>query len=333
VRSAIKRWIASSAMTSVKTSTNESNGLLMGGIELITPSMINGWVWHPHLRLYDVRLLSKGSLLAAAKIEIHRKDVEEKVGVNGDHAFSLRLPVQTPAIDFSQELQLVALTADGSERFSLSCMKDKSSTQALLKTALDPRYLGMEGNFDGLGSSGTLLSGWCFQSLRPTEHCTVYLQVAGMAAVPVRCDQPRPSFAALGYPDSCGFVFRLADLAHIGSLAGKRLTVTFDESGLLPLPESSPLVLPALDSSPQLYSSIYPQGNIGHDQQSDSTLQVHAPSVYSSSPEFARYWNELEDFKKLCDVFEREIAARIRQEALSKNRRIGGWKGLFKRSA
>lgn len=332
MRSAIKRWFAHGAKTSVDHSADKSQSLLIGGIDLITPSMINGWAWHPHLQLYDVRLLAGVSLLATARMDIHRADVEEKVGVKGSHAFSLKLPVHSLAVDLPQDLQLVALTADGSVRFSLFCMKDKSSTQALLKTALNPSYLGMEGNFDGLTSDGKLLSGWCFQALRPNEPCTVYLQVEGMAPVPIRCDQCRPSFAGLGYPEYCGFVFCLADLGNVGDYVGNRLTVTFDESGLMPLPESAPFFLPALASTPQLSSSLFPRESIRSDQQNDNILQVHAPAVNSSSPEFARYWSELEDFKKLCDVFEREIAARIRQEALSKNRRIGGWKRLFNRS-
>jgi hypothetical protein len=328
MKKALKRLIKQASSTGT---SQGSSHLLMGGIDLITPSMINGWVWHPQHQLYDVRLLVGGVLVAASKIDVHRKDVVEKVGVDGHYGFSLRLPAQVLPIDLPKQIQVVALTADGTARFPLVCMKDKHLTQSLLKTALDLQYLGMEGNFDGLSKDGNNLTGWCTQSLRPGEICTIFLHAEGMDPVPVRCDKRRPGFAALGYPESCGFELRLDQLMSYDVLAGKRLYAAFDQSGLLPLPEALMCFLPSRSSAEDMPSSALAisehSGDCG-----DDVLKVLDPAMFSGYQDLITYRAELEEFKKVCDVFEREIALRIQQEALEKQRKVGrfaGWRRLL----
>lgn len=318
MKSALKKWITKASLANSNESLPKG---LAGGIDLVTPSMVNGWVWHPQCSLYDVRLLSGGKLLSTTKIDIHRNDVEEKVGARGNFGFSLKLPVNTEIGDLSGDLQLLALTSDGSSRFPLSCMKDKGSTQSLLKTALDPMYLGMEGNFDGPTTDGGLtVTGWCFQSLKPSIVCTVYLQVEGMTPIPLTCNQQRPGFSQLGFPEHCGFSFRLPDLMGSGEFTGKRLRVTFDQSGLLELPEASQSFVPSPSDFGQLPAS-KPSNLSVSSQSASETLEVHTPTMHSRIPDLAKYRSELEEFKQLCDVFEREITTRIQQETFSKSKR------------
>jgi hypothetical protein len=330
MKNVIKRWIGSASPAGP--SSKNSQSLLLGGVDLVTPSIINGWVWHPEYKLFDVRLLSGGSLLATAAIDVHRKDVEDKVRAKGSFGFSVKLPVRLPSIDLAKDLQLFALTEDGSKRFLLSCMKDKESTLTLLRTALDPQYFGMEGNFDGLAGDGLLATGWCFQKLVPSQPCVVYVRVEGMEPVPVRCDQYRPGFSSMGYPESCGFSFRISELNGLSEFGGRRLTVTFDHSGLLSLPEPSPSFLPDSASVAELVRSSVFQDDLAGEHGCDS-LEIHSPEAYADLPDSARYRRDLEEFKRVCDVFEREIRAQIQQEAFSKRakeRRIGGWKRLFR---
>lgn len=328
MKKVIKHWIAKASSVGTAEALHKT---LVGGIDLVSPSMINGWVWHPEYELYDVRLLAGSCLLATAKIDIERKDVEEKVGKKGNHAFSLKLPVSLPSADLMQDLRLVALTADGAVRFPLFCMKDKSATLTLLRTALDPKYFGMQGNFDGLTSDRLILTGWCFQTLMPSKTCTVYIQVEGMKPVPIECDQSRPGFSRLGYPECCGFVFHLAELADLPDLEGKRLVVTFDQSGLLPLPEASPCFLPRLASTRDLALSKTSQSSLSGENTYE-VLETHSLPEYSHLPDLAKYRRDLEEFKRICDIFEREITAQIKQETFSKgirDRRKGGWRRLF----
>jgi hypothetical protein len=329
MKSTLRKWIIKLFLAK---SNDDSLKSLMGGIELVTPSMINGWVWHPKYSFYDVRLIAAGSLLSAARINIHRQDVEDKVGAKGSFAFNLKLPVNTSPGVVANDLQLFAMTSDGTARFSLSCLKNKTSTQALLRTALDPKYFGMEGNFDGLVDNGGLsLSGWCFQSLKPSEVCTVYLHVEGLKPVPITCNQHRPEFPGLGYPEYCGFSFRLSELASIDDFLGKRLVITFDHAGLLPLPEASAHFLPGQPATVHLPSLVASNVQVPGQNSSDA-LQVHTPSIYTNTSDLTKCLSELEEFKKICDLFEQEIAARIQQEAFSKNSRswrLPTWKRLF----
>lgn len=318
MKGALKKWITKASLVNSNESLQKE---LAGGIDLVTPSMINGWAWHPKHSLFDVRLLAGGKLLSAARIDVPRKDVEEKIGAKGDFGFSLKLPVNEEIGDLSGDLQLLALTSDGSFRFPLLCMRDKGSTQSLLKTALDSTYLGMQGNFDGPTADGGLtLSGWCFQSLKPSKVCTVYLHVEGMTPTPLTCDQQRPGFAQLGFPEHCGFSFRLHELIGSGDFTGKRLRVTFDQSGLLELPEASQSFVPSQSEFSQLRASKPSSLSVSIPSTSEP-LEVHTQTLYSRIPDLAKYRSELEEFKQLCDVFEREIAARIQEEAFSKSKK------------
>lgn len=332
VRKAFKSWIAkgaSSSSASVKGIA--TSGDLIGGIELITPSMINGWAWHPSCDLYDIWLLSGKDLLSASRIDVHRADVEERVGCKGNHAFSLKLPTATNTLDLSDDLQVLALTADGSMRFPLFCMKGKSMTQLLLKAALDPRYNGMEGHFDGLTNGGVSLSGWCYNQFRPAERCTVYMQVEGVSPIPVQCDACRPGFAAMGYPENCGFSVSLGEVRHLGDFNGKSLTVTYDESGLLPLPQTAPIVIQS--EAPISHTSLPDaSSNPAKTANLDSIAELHSVVPQSRLLDLSAYWEELEEFKRLCDTFEMEILARAEQEAIKsslEHKRASRWKRLF----
>jgi hypothetical protein len=193
----------------------------------------------------------------------------------------------------------------------------------------------MEGNFDGLSNDGVTLSGWCFQPLNPHEPCTVFFQVEGIDPVPVRCGKRRPGFADLGYPENCGFEIRLDRLAAYGPVGGKRLVVTFDQSGLLPLPEATQCSLPLYG----VFGELAPLADISradlvHEHVGD-LLQVHEPVLFSDAPDLKKYQAGLEEFKRICDVFEQEIASRIQEETLAKRRRqrgISGLKRLLRRS-
>lgn len=290
--------------------------------------MVNGWAWHPHHELSDVRLLSGNHLLAKANIDIRRQDVEKKVGKEGAYAFSLKLPLHSSSTDLSEEFQLIALTADGTNRFPLFYMKDERSTQSLLKAAFDPTLLGLQGNFDGLSSNQMAVSGWCFQSLNANEICTVYVQVEGIDPTPVKCDQRRIDCSQLGYPECCGFAFSLYELISLGHCGGKRLTVTYDKDGKFPLPEASQCFIPTrLPSEGLLQAPAL--GGITTEGQHNETLYVHAAHPFSGQRDFARHWKELDDFRKVCEIFEQEIAARIQRETLAKKKMQGSWRRLF----
>lgn len=336
MRNAIQRWFAKNSQSSPSRLKADPRNQLKGGVDLITPSIISGWAWHPEFKLYDVRLLSGTNLIATAMLDIHREDVEERVGDKGSHAFNLRIPADIPPVDASTELQLVALTVDSSRRFPLSCMKDKTLTQALLKAALNPMYLGMQGHFDGLTSDGLNASGWCFQSLRPHEICTVYLQIEGIEPIPIRCEHCRPGFAGLGYPEYCGFAFRLDDLSATSEVGGKSITVSFDEKGLLPLPQSAPCLVPPQSVPGKLSLPAASPSEPSEGLLESTALNARERLAYPISQDFARYWSELEEFKRLCDVFEQEIVLRMENEACAQRAkvwRISSWKKMFRRRA
>ena len=54
---------------------------LQGGLELISPSLMSGWVFHPSATFSEVRLVMGPHLIAQGLINHSRPDVEDALGV------------------------------------------------------------------------------------------------------------------------------------------------------------------------------------------------------------------------------------------------------------
>ena len=136
---------------------------LQGGLELISPTLIAGWVFHPSAKFSEVRLVMGPHLIAQALINHSRPDVEDALGIRATLGFELEIPADLPLITLGYEPAFLALTADGSQRVTLSLLDHPKSTTDRLRLALDPKFRGLKGHFDGLNSDRTAFIGWCYR--------------------------------------------------------------------------------------------------------------------------------------------------------------------------
>ena len=219
---------------------DDAVNLLKGGIELISPSLIAGWVHHPHHTLFDVRLLAGPHLLAKAPIDQSRPDVEEALQTKGLFGFQLKIPADFPLLRFEAPLLVLAISADGSQRFPLFYNGSRSTTQERLRSALEPERRGLQGHFDGLTPDGSQLHGWCSMA-GGREPVKVWLQAQDLQPRELICQQLRPGMAHEGHAEACGFSLAIADWPEA---AGATIWATYDREGLLHLPQRSHVRLP-----------------------------------------------------------------------------------------
>jgi hypothetical protein len=280
--------------------TASSDKALQGGIELITPSLIAGWVYHPDFALSDVRLLAGPHLLAQARLDQPRPDVADHLQVQGDFGFHLEIPADLPLLHFETTPLLLALSADGSQRFPLALIGARSSTHHHLSVALQPELRGLRGHFDGLSPDGSRVLGWCYKA-GSWEPARVWLQAKNLPPRELICDEQRPGMASQGHSETCGFSLAVSDWPEA---AGSALWATYDPEGILRLPQATSVELPPLDLPPR------------EDQASsalvgDPVQEMVSPSspreLSWSSGVTSEHWQALDAFRRYLDGLEQEL--------------------------
>lgn len=212
---------------------------LKGNLELISPSLITGWVYNPGTPLSDVRLICGSQLLAVARIDCDRPDVNTALGFRGTFGFRLDIPDSHPEPRPEESLQILAFSADGSSRFPLMLPVSATDiTEALLRLALASKYRGLRGHFDGLSPSGEDLIGWCYSSYN--SSVSVWIHAEGIKPKRVPCGSRQPGTPPQLIHGDCGFAFPLSAWPEA---SGRRIWASFDEEGLLRLPPVSPIRL------------------------------------------------------------------------------------------
>lgn len=270
-----------------------------GGIDSITPGLISGWVMDAKVPLTDVRLLVGTQLIAQAAINLHRPDVSEMLGVEGNFGFQLQLNDALPATVGNQVPKVLATSADCQVMVELQHLPARAQTTERLQQVLGAEVYGTVGHFDGLSPDGTALQGWAYrQGEMGPAVVQVWFHVEGHAALAVRCDQYRPGMAAQGHSVRCGFSMKLESVP--ASWGGQAVRVSFDAAGKIPLPGTASCSVPALarGSSPLMHPS---------------SGSPYAPRLSEAPTELQHSWQAVEEFRQFLDGLETQIT---RAEAL-----------------
>ena len=307
-----KRWFAG-----LRTDGDEAAKALQGGIELITPSLIAGWAFHPSCTLSDVRLVAGPHLLAQARFNHHRPDVEDHLQQQGSFGFELEIPADLPLLQIEATPVLLALSVDGSQRFPLSFLGARSSTNDRLTLALQPEFRGLRGHFDGLSPDGRQIHGWCYK-VGGRKPARVWLHANDLPPRELICQEQRPGMGNQGHDEICGFSLAVSDWPEA---AGCRLWASFDPEGVLRLPQPTPVELPPEAESETSLTVM--------EEKQEATSQLGVSVYPASPPNQQNHWQDLDIFRQYLDGLERELD-RYDQIQLKPSHRKGPWSRLFR---
>lgn len=184
-------------------------------------------------------------LIARAPVMCFRPDVQDHLGVLGSFGFALDIPSDFPLIDFEDAPSVIALHPSGSPHADLTLLVGAETTTPLLQMSFSSQFRGLRGHFDGFSACDSVLLGWCYQSRQGSDAVTVYVHGLFTAPVPLVCNQPRPDLESQGFSSSnCGFVMTLDKSSSALQLPKREVWVSFDEAGLLRLPQDQRCILP-----------------------------------------------------------------------------------------
>ena len=287
---------------------------LRGGIELVTPSMVAGWAFHPDVLLTEVKFLVGPLLIAQAPLNGHRVDVAENVGFDGCFGFQLPIPADFPLLFLDAPPQVIAVSEDGLERFPLQFLADPQATASLLTQALQPDLRGLQGHFDGFSADGSCLSGWAWGP--GSGNTTIWLQADDLPPRAVACSLPRPDLELIGHPLHCGFALALSEWPEA---MGRRVKASFDQEGRLFLPQSPqpemgfpehggiiPTTPIPMDGEFASFRAV--EGSLSRSGPMEAYLEPTPPQPkIASSISLDEHWQALEDFKLLMDHLEAKV--------------------------
>lgn len=293
-----------------RTPREEAATQLQGSLELITPTLLSGWVFHPRDPVCEVRLMGGNQLIASSFIDGERPDVCAHLGQSGNFGFQLALPESGQEPPAGQPLVLLALNADGSCRYPLRQLGSSAAeTEERLRAVLSPTMRGLRGHFDGLSPDGRELQGWCYGP--QGGAATVWLHAeGGLPPRALRCSAHRPGMEAQGHVDHCGFVLPLRDWPEA---AGRSVWASFDPAGEVRLPQPAPLRLPPIETS--LATTLTPQSI---DSETVMPAEIAPPPTAEMPTEFQAHWQALEDFRELIDRLELQVQ-QVEQAAYSES--------------
>jgi hypothetical protein len=281
-----------------------ANICCFGGIELITPNELVGWLLHPQHSLYQVQLLWGDQLIASAPINLERPDVCEHLGQSGSFGFRLEIPDERPLVTDVAGPLVLALTADGSFSCPVTLISGSATTTSKrLRRALEPDLRGLRGHFDGLSSDESELQGWCYSP--NVESATVWLHAEGLCPRPLRCTVQRPGMSDKGHPEKCGFSLPLLSWPEA---AGRLVEVSFDPEGELLLPPMVKIRLPVASEAATTMETI----PIEPPSASQTAQLANMTNATNDIPkdlfdEYQSHWQALEDFRTLIDRLEIQV--------------------------
>ena len=268
-----------------------------GGIEIITPGLISGWVCEEKAIYTQVKLVIGETVLTKANIDQIRSDVNELHDFQDTPGFVIHLPVELPKIDFSNEIKVIAEDPDLNKTVQLYLLNKKKNTMQILSDIFKSKLLGTVGNIDGYNDKYKI-NGWVAKKSQPNPS-NVWLQASGMTPLMFLASEIRPDIKEKGYPEKCGFSIFIDELPR--TWTGKHVFCTFDKEGNFPLPSLFKIVLPEYSSTLDLKEL-----NIDHNVSIINNKNFER-NISSAPSELKDHWRSLENFRLYLEKIEEEI--------------------------
>lgn len=213
-----------------------------GGIDIISPSCISGWVFSKSLNFNEVRLILNQNLIASTKINEVRKDVSKLMDSECSPGFSINLsPINKNLIkDNNNKISIVAISIDGQHCRDLKFIENPKSTLNELEKLLKSDLLGLDGHFDGINQDD-LLHGW---AARPnqTKAAQIWLRSENNEAIKISCNQLHGGLTNSKFDANSGFILDSNYLEN--SWIDQKVWFTFDEAGEYKIPQIDLIKIP-----------------------------------------------------------------------------------------
>ncbi len=206
---------------------------IKGGIELITPGLISGWVACKSTKLNYVTLLCGDSKVASAKISIKRNDVLQKLGYGEISGFEILLKKKFQKLTKTDQKFTVVVFQNediSDQKFELKLFKDPTTTPEVISYNINSESIGKHAVFDGFLDERFLV-GWANGS--NDSDIKLWLHCSNLLPIPIPCNISRPDLSRGNFANACGFKFDLCQLDE--AYYNKELTISYSRDSIEPI--------------------------------------------------------------------------------------------------
>ncbi len=212
-----------------------------GGIDHISPSGINGWVFCSNKKIDKVGLYYEDNLIQDYEINDYRDDIARKFNCIGFNGFRIEIDLNIIKDIKNKDSNFTIRTISDNKLFVkyLQYLPSKKETKKRLNQVLNKKYIGLRGYFDGIDKNKDILEGWAYQQNNGSDSndIEVWIHCEGFRPLPIKCNKKRDDLHIKGKQLSCAFKQDVRWLPK--SWVNKSIRICFDELGFLPL-ESNP---------------------------------------------------------------------------------------------
>ena len=255
----------------------------LGGVEILMPDKLLGWVASKDGNLDEIRLYLGEHLIAKSPINIKRTDVNKTLKLDQDLGFIIKFPEIIPKDLRDLEPKLIAISYSGNKTFELSSINSSLNLKIGIKNLFASNLLGAKGHFDGLVNKK--LTGWAGQP-NNVDDLFIWMQCKGLTPIKIICDTFRNDLDKEGINSESGFAIDINRLSK--HYIGKEIYFSFDENGLIRLPQINSVILEKKDFENQSLKEFKDNNNLS---------LIDKDEKYLEMPEDLQgHWDALEKF-------------------------------------
>ncbi len=269
----------------------------LGGIEILMPDKLLGWVASKEGNLDEVRLYLGEHLIAKSPINIKRNDVNKTFKVEQNLGFNIIFPEIIPKDLRDLEPKLIAISYTGNKTFELNSINSSLNIKRSIKQLFNSNLLGAKGHFDGLVNKK--LTGWAGKP-NNSDNLFIWMQCKGQTPIKIVCDIYRNDLEKEGINNKSGFAIDINRLSKI--YIGKEIYFSFDENGLIRLPQINSIILEKKDFINQSLRDFKDNNNLSLIDKEENYLEM--------PDDLKGHWDALEKF----NLELKEIEYRLNQK-------------------
>ena len=279
----------------------------IGGIEIVTPSQISGWIYSKDNSFNKVALFCSEKIISEAFINLERQDVATKLGSNNKLiGFKLNIPIEFLKEDkINNKLSVFAINEKSNKKIKLEFFSKNESIDYKLNYLINnKKLLGLDGHIDGILEDG-YIHGWCYKKNEQNPQ-KIWLRTGqDEKAIPVRCDSFREDLKKLGIDGYCGFEISSLEIPEY--FHNKILRISFDKEGIFNLPQTKEIIFNEIYNKTELMP--LNESKFAASEKDIDYLEY----LKDPNSKYFNDWEKIYQYKMLLDLIEEKL----NQEKLS----------------
>ena len=271
-----------------------------GGIDVITPSRISGWVYGYNNIFDKVQLKVGEEVLAEAIVDLARADVSQYLDINIDPGFDLFIPRNISISSSKKMARLVAISSYKNKEIILSKFKSsKRETSVNITSILKSEILGLDGFVEGFNYNGNIY-GWAGSSIDDTP-ISIWMHCKNDFPIIINCEKWKPGLDRYKIKNiNSGFVVDTSNLSPLWSK--QEIFFSFDREGKYKLPTSTKLILGELTNREEDVKNTSIRQEIVESTEKDLIISKYNERAITLGIE--KQWEEVNKQKILLDNLE-----------------------------